>query len=220
MIYNRRDIIASLQCMRCGSRKDVNEYLFSKIVDSKRISKYKTQYTWANIYIPICYKCQQDFRKHSEYASTWSGCGFCSVCFILFLLFITSTVNTIAGKVIDTPWQIIMILLVILDIIFFVHLSYISLKAHAMVENPNKYMKFKRKIPFVKPMDAKNWVPYSEWLKNAESKTYDIKNISKNEETIYTIPEFKSKSEKRFCGNCGKPISSNEKYCFHCGSLL
>lgn len=223
MSYNRREILASLKCMRCGSRNGVREYDFHEVVDSKKLSKTTTQYTHAHTYIPICNKCHHDFDVYKKFSEKnfWSWCGGSISSCILFILIMNFVVAYNAKQPIDAPWQIFSIVLAILDIVFISHITLIGLKARAMVENPKKYMKNIEKQPFVRPMGAPKWISYSEWLKSAAQENFAYQHQNQNEanEIMYSTPKPEIITRDKHCGNCGKLISPNQKFCVNCGSM-
>lgn len=224
MSYNRREILASLKCMRCGSRSSVSEYDYSETVGSKKLSKNTTQLTIAHVYVPICYKCKQDFKIYEKYneKNFWSICGGSISGCILFILIMNLVVNYNAKIPTATHWLLLTIVLGILEIIFISHYSLISLKARAMIENPKKYMKFIKKEPFVKPMGTPNWIAYSKWFKSAaqEIYSYQQQNHYETNETMYSISKPEIITRDKFCGECGKPISPNQEFCVNCGSRI
>ena len=99
MSYNRDEILASLECMRCGSRNGVRAYDFNEAVDSKKLSKTTTQYTIAHSYIPICSKCNRDFNVYKKYSEKnfWSWCGGTVSTCILFILVIILFISAVCS---------------------------------------------------------------------------------------------------------------------------
>jgi len=223
MSYNRKEILASLKCMRCGSRNGVREYDFHEVVDSKKLSKTTTQYTHAHTYIPICNKCNRDFKVYKEYSEKnfWSWCGGSISTCVLFILIINFAIGYNANSPMGTPWLILLVVLIILDIVFISHITLIASRARAMVENPKKYMKNIEKQPYVKPMGAPDWIAYSEWLKTAaqESFAYQQQNQYETNETMYSPSKPEKITRDKHCGKCGKLILPNQKFCVNCGSM-
>jgi len=224
MTFNRREILASLNCMRCNSRDKVAEYDYSETVGSKKISKNTTQYTIAHLYVPICTNCKRDFEIHKKYndKKIWGQCGCTLSGCVLFIVYINFMISNTSSSPLDTIWQLLAIVMSILAVISAIHLLVISSKAGAMVENPKKYMKFIKKQPFVRPKGVLNWIPYSEWIKSAvQEKYFELQqNMFENVGNIYSISEPEIIKRDKLCKNCGKLLSPTEKFCVNCGSKI
>lgn len=153
------NLIKSLKCVKCGSKKSLESYNCSKktvIKSTRRYTRYKIETTL----VPVCTSCRTEFQKWHKLREI-SKCtemfgGTLLIITIALIFYSVSLKQNINIWIISSAvFSAMFIIVTIVNVI----------PTLRMEANPFHYMKNKGNgNVFIKPLGSQNWIEYRKWI--------------------------------------------------------
>ena len=162
--------IIPLRCIRCGSKRNLEQYKYLKVYSSKSGGPpIQTTYTRSYSFtVPACSVCKSKFETFKEHLNlaTYSiiafWVGFIVVYIVMEQLWTRKHPMSAMGSFLSSEVSLYLIFIGIYGLIFSLLIIW-SLKRS--VNNPNNYMSIFYQRAMVKPKNAVNWIPFTIWAK-------------------------------------------------------
>jgi hypothetical protein len=140
-----KDQLDSLECIRCGTRKN----LTTESIKKTSLTGTKT------FQVPACESCKEKFERYRKSMPDQRALGV-ALSLILFLLFSASVLFR-ALWFLTVP---------AMGILFIGHAIWFK-NAWEDEDNPRRYMRYRNlKGPLVRPQDKGDWRPLAEWIES------------------------------------------------------
>ncbi|MFX1455946.1 MAG: zinc-ribbon domain-containing protein [Promethearchaeota archaeon] len=194
----------------------------SQIVNSEVVSRSRRSTTFLNtiarVKVPICSKCNLEFKEWEKFASKnrWSKRGAGCYALLMVLLVLLGFITGPDASGVSPLFQVLPIFLIPLGICL-AHAILISRKAKKMENNPKHTIKFIAKEVHVKPLNTMDWIPYTEWINNTLRET-SVEEIERDFRSLSSSSDVEPRHE--YCPQCGTKIDRSYKFCKECGEPI
>jgi len=149
-----------LECLKCGSRKDLSTFSHRYIIQKGSSSTYGSLDKSRNFSIPVCTQCYSKFHawtnSHKSQRSRLSYFNHGSF-IILFLI-----IGTLVSYFYNIILGILIFSLIVLNIGYAIYKS----RVRQDIDSPFRYVRFSGKKVLVRPRGTGNWIIYDKWLKS------------------------------------------------------
>ncbi len=175
-------IVNDLECIKCGAERNLTTW------DLYRDYRYKNSYSDnrfqdKKFQAPVCYDCKELFEKYVYKSRSPNFKGDCLSC-LLFIIF--------SILVIYSFYYVWFMRYLILGIFLMTFGTFFSISVLLEIikwndkDNPERFVKFKYKVPMVRLQKRYKWIPLDEWI--------DKYLLEKKE--FYNSLKFRKRKEK------------------------